>query len=418
MPSIFTIPGNIAKNYSLFLLPHSINILIQLRMQQLKSQYFLILTCILFSSNVFSQSNPITTAVPFLMIAPDARGGSMGDAGVSTSPDVYSLFWNPAKYAFAEKDFGVGIGYVPWLRGLVNDIGLASVTGFKKFGDKQAVAMSLRYFSMGTVNFTDENGNPTIDVKPNEFAIDATYSRKFSPAFAGAVAARFIYSNLVPVNYQEGIRPGMSVAADISMYYHKELEIKGLTASWFSFGLDISNIGSKISYSSVSINSNFIPTNLRLGPSFTMDIDEYNRLTVAIDFNKLLVPTPPIYDTSGQIIKGKNPNVSPVTGMIQSFYDAPGGFTEELQEITISPAIEYWYNKLFSIRAGYFYENKNKGDRQFFTLGAGLRYNVFGLDFSYLIPVRQNNPLQNTMQFTLLFYFDKVESKDKQQSTQ
>jgi hypothetical protein len=394
-------------------------------MQQLKSHYFLLLTCILFTSTVFSQSNPITTAVPFLMIAPDARSGSMGDAGVSTSPDVFSIYWNPAKYAFAEKDFGVGIGYVPWLRGLVNDIGLASIAGFKKFGDKQAVAMSLRYFSMGTVNFTDENGNPTIDVKPNEFAIDATYSRKFSPSFAGAVAGRFIYSNLVPANYLENARPGMSVAADISLYYHKELSIKGLTGSWISFGLDISNIGSKISYSSVSINSNFIPTNLRLGPSFTMDLDEYNRITIAIDFNKLLVPTPPIYATDslghpilGEIAKGKDPNVSPITGMLQSFYDAPGGFQEELQEITISPAIEYWYNKLFAIRAGYFYENKNKGDRQFFTIGAGLRYNVFGLDFSYLVPVRQNNPLQNTMQFTLLFNFDKAGSKDKQQSTQ
>lgn len=359
------------------------------------------------------------------MIAPDARSGSMGDAGVSTSPDVFSIYWNPAKYAFAEKDFGVGIGYVPWLRGLVNDIGLASIAGFKKFGDKQAIAMSLRYFSMGTVNFTDENGNPTIDVKPNEFAIDATYSRKFSPSFAGAVAGRFIYSNLVPANYLENARPGMSVAADISLYYHKELEIKGLTGSWISFGFDISNIGSKISYSSVSINSNFIPTNLRLGPSFTMDLDEYNRITIAIDFNKLLVPTPPIYATDslghpilGVIAKGKDPNVSPVTGMLQSFYDAPGGFQEELQEITISPAIEYWYNKLFAIRAGYFYENKNKGDRQFFTIGAGLRYNVFGLDFSYLVPVRQNNPLQNTMQFTLLFNFDKAANKDKQQSTQ
>ena len=389
-------------------------------MQQLKSHYFLLLTCILFSSAIYSQ-NPITTAVPFLMIAPDARGGSMGDAGVSTSPDVYSLFWNPAKYAFAEKDFGVGIGYVPWLRGLVNDIGLASVTGFKKFGDKQAIAASLRYFSMGSVTFTNETGQELGDVKPNEWAVDATYARKFSPSFSGAVAGRFIYSNLVPVKYIENVQPGTSIAADVSLYYHKELAIKGLTGSWISFGLNISNIGSKISYSSVSINRDFIPTNLRLGPSFTMDIDEYNRLTIAIDFDKLLVPTPPIYvtDSTGKhIVSGKDPNVSPVTGMLQSFYDAPGGFQEELQEIIISPAIEYWYNKLFSIRAGYFYENKNKGDRQFFTIGAGLRYNVFGLDFSYLVPVRQNNPLQNTMQFTLLFNFDKAENKDKQQSTQ
>jgi hypothetical protein len=392
-------------------------------MQQMKIPYFLLLTGILFTSTVFSQKNPITTAVPFLLIAPDARGGGMGDAGVASTPDAYSMFWNPAKYAFCDKDFGFGIGYVPWLRGLVNDIGLASVTGFKKFGDKQAIAMSLRYFSMGNVTFTNETGQELGDVKPNEWTVDATYARKFSPSFSGAVAGRFIYSNLVPVKYIENVRPGTSVAADVALYYHKELEIKGLTASWFSFGLNISNIGAKMSYSSSSITRDFIPTNLRLGPSFTMDIDEYNRLTVALDLNKLLVPTPPIYATDslgnpikGDIAKGKDPNVSVVTGMIQSFYDAPGGFKEELQEWTISPSVEYWYNKLFSIRAGYFYENVNKGDRQFFTIGAGLRYNVFGLDFSYLVPVKQNNPLQNTMQFTLLFNFDKAENKDKQQS--
>lgn len=389
----------------------------------MKIHYFLFLACILFTSNAFSQRNPITTAVPFLLIAPDARGGGMGDAGVSSTPDVYSLFWNPAKYAFADKDFGFGIGYVPWLRGLVNDIGLASVAGYKKFGDKQAIALSLRYFSMGTVTFTNDQGLELGDVKPNEWTVDATYARKFSPSFSGAVAGRFIYSNLVPVKYIENVRPGTSVAADVSLFYHKELEIKGLTASWFSFGLNISNIGAKISYSSSSVTRDFIPTNLRLGPSMTMDIDEYNRLTVSLDLNKLLVPTPPIYATDssgnpikGEIAKGKDPNVSVVTGMIQSFYDAPGGFKEELQEWTVSPAIEYWYNKLFSIRAGYFYENVNKGDRQFFTIGAGLRYNVFGLDFSYLVPVKSNNPLQNTMQFTLLFNFDKAENTDKQQS--
>jgi len=392
-------------------------------MQQIKIYPFLLLACILLTSSAYSQPNPVTTAVPFLTIAPDARGGGMGDAGVASTPDVYSLYWNPAKYAFCDKDFGVGIGYVPWLRGLVNDIGLASVAAYKKFGDRQAVGVSLRYFSMGTVTFTDNQGLELGEVKPNEWAIDATYARKFSPSFSGAVAGRFIYSNLVPVKYIEGVKPGTSVAADVSLYYHKELEIRGLTSSLFCFGLNISNIGSKISYSSVAITSDFIPTNLRLGPSFTMDIDEYNRVTFMVDFNKLLVPTPPIYatDTSGvpiqgDIAKGKNPNVSPITGMLQSFYDAPGGFREELQEWTISPAFEYWYNKLFSIRAGYFYENVDKGDRKFFTFGAGLRYNVFGIDFSYLVPVRNNNPLQNTMQFTLVFNFDKAENKDKQQT--
>ncbi len=366
------------------------------------------------------QPNVITTAVPFLMISPDARSGGMGDAGVSNSPDAYSLFWNPAKYAFVEKDFGVGIGYVPWLRGLVNDIGLASISGYKRFGDKQAIAMSLRFFSMGEVMFTNDVGQELGAVKPNEWAIDATYARKFTRNLSGAVAFRFIYSNLVPVNYTKyDVRPGMSGAADVALYYHKELEIKGLSGAWIDLGLNISNIGAKISYSSSSTLQDFIPTNLRFGPSFTMDIDEYNRLTFSVDLNKLLVPTPPIYypdstnpDGSRVIEKGRDPNVSVVKGMIQSFYDAPYGFKEELEEINVVVGVEYWYNKLFSIRAGYFWESKYKGDRQFFTLGAGLRYNVFGLDFSYLIPVQNNNPLQNTLQFTLLFNFDKIGPKD------
>lgn len=368
------------------------------------------------------KQNVITTAVPFLMIAPDARGGGMGDVGVSTTPDAYSLYWNPAKYAFIEKDFGAGIGYVPWLRGLVNDIGLASVSGYKRFGDKQAIALSLRFFSMGEVMFTNDVGQELGAVKPNEWAVDATYARKFTRTLSGAVAFRFIYSNLVPVNYTKyDVRPGMSGAADIALYYHKELEVKGLSGAWIDFGFNISNIGAKISYSSSSTLRDFIPTNLRIGPSFTMDLDDYNRLSFAVDLNKLLVPTPPIYypdslspDGNKVIEKGRNPDVSVVQGMIQSFYDAPYGFKEELEEINVVVSAEYWYNKLFAIRAGYFWESKYKGDRQFFTLGAGLRYNVFGLDFSYLIPIQNNNPLQNTLQFTLLFNFDKVGARDKE----
>ncbi len=369
------------------------------------------------------QPNVITTAVPFLLIAPDARAGGMGDVGVGTTPDVYSLFWNPAKYAFIERDFGAGIGYVPWLRGLVNDIGLASVAGFKKFGDKQAIAASLRFFSMGEVMFTNDVGQELGTVKPNEWTIDATYARKFTRTLSGAVAGRFIYSNLVPVNYTKyDVQPGMSFAADVALYYHKELDIKGLSNAWIDFGFNISNIGAKISYSSSSTLRDFIPTQLRLGPAFTMDIDDYNRLSFAIDLTKLLVPTPPLYwpDSTGpdgkKVIKaGRDPDVSVVQGMIQSFYDAPWGFKEEIDEINIAIAAEYWYNKLFAIRLGYFYESKYKGDRQFFTVGAGLRYNVFGLDFSYLIPIQNNNPLQNTLQFTLLFNFDQVGSRDKEQ---
>jgi hypothetical protein len=403
------------------------------RMRQIKIFILLLLTFITVTINSYSQSSqqsmyvPLTTAVPFLLIAPDARGGALGDLGAATTPDAYSLYWNPAKYAFIDKDFGFGISYVPWLRGLVNDIGLSSVVGFKKFGDKQAVAMSLRYFSMGEVTFTDDVGNSLGDYKPNEFAIDATYSRKFSRVISGAVAGRFIYSNLIPGGGAQATyntKPGISVAADVSLYGHKELEIKGLTSSFLDFGFNISNIGSKISYSSTSSTSSFIPTNLRVGVNYSMDIDEYNRLSFAFDVNKLLVPTPPIYatDSSGNLIvvngeyvieDGMNPDVPPIQGMIQSFYDAPNGFKEEMAEINLCVATEYWYNKLFAIRAGYFYESKNKGGRQFFTLGAGLRYNVFGLDFSYLIPVQSNNPLQNTMQFTLLFNFNGPDGKAK-----
>lgn len=392
----------------------------------MKIRLILLFTLTLLIARTFGQdtepsdgSRVISTAVPFLTISPDARSGGMGDVGVSSTPDAYSMFWNPAKYAFSDKTFGFGIGYVPWLRGLVNDIGLASVVGYGKIGDKQAIAASLRFFSMGSVMFTNDVGQELGEVKPNEWAIDATYARKFSREFSGAVAARFIYSNLVPVNYSNyDVRPGTSIAADIALYYHHEMEVKGLSGAFIDVGFDISNIGAKMSYSSTSIVRDFIPTTLRLGPSFTMDIDDYNRVSVSLDLTKLLVPTPPVYakdsnnnpiigpDGKKVIEKGMDPDVQVVQGMIQSFYDAPWGFKEEMQEINVAVAAEYWYNKLFSIRAGYFYESKYKGDRQFFTLGAGLRYNVFGLDFSYLIPIKNNNPLQNTLQFTLLFNFD------------
>ncbi|MCX6279748.1 MAG: type IX secretion system outer membrane channel protein PorV [Bacteroidetes bacterium] len=400
----------------------------------MKIRLILLFTCALVVARTFGQdtepsdgSRVISTAVPFLTISPDARSGGMGDVGVSSTPDAYSMFWNPAKYAFIDKTFGFGIGYVPWLRSLVNDIGLASVTGYGKIDDKQAIAASLRFFSMGAVMFTDNDGNELGEVKPNEWTIDATYSRKFSREFSGAVAARFIYSNLVPVDLANlSVRPGTSVAADVAIYYHHEMEIKGLSKAYLDFGLNISNIGAKMSYSSSSTVKDFIPTTLRFGPSFTMDIDDFNRISISLDLSKLLVPTPPVYlknhtgnnDSIGSdgkriIYKGYDPDVSVVKGMLQSFYDAPYGFKEEMQEINVTLGAEYWYNKLFSVRAGYFYESKYKGDRQFFTFGAGLRYNVFGLDFSYLIPVKSNNPLQHTLQFTLLFNFDNTKKAEK-----
>lgn len=364
--------------------------------------------------------NTITTAVPFIMIAPDARGGAMGDAGVASSPDAFSMHWNPAKYAFIEKQMGFSISFSPWLRKLVNDIYLGYLTGYYKIDDRQTVAMSLRYFSLGSILFTDEIGNPIQQYNPYEFAIDGTYARKFSEKWSGGVAARFIYSNLTLGQYVGGAESsaGISVAADVSIYYQNDIEMGSLDGV-FAWGLNISNIGSKISYSSSNTQKDFIPTNFRIGPSLKINIDEYNSMTFLLDINKLLVPTPPIYlrdDSTGQFItgpdgekvidKGMNPEVSVVQGMMQSWYDAPNGFSEEMREFSFGGGIEYWYNNIFSVRGGFFYEDKTKGNRKFFTLGAGLKYNVFSLDFAYLIPLEQQNPLENTLRFSLIFDFD------------
>jgi len=357
--------------------------------------------------------NTITTAVPFLMIAPDARGGAMGDAGVSSSPDANSMHWNPAKYAFIDKQMGFSLSFSPWLRKLVNDIYLGYLTGYYKIDDRQTVAMSLRYFSLGEILFTDEIGNPLNYYNPYEFALDATYARKFSEKWSGGIAGRFIYSNLTQGQYVGGAESsaGISVAADVSVYYRTDVEM-GAVDGQFAWGMNISNIGAKISYSSTNIKKDFIPTNLKIGPSLLVNIDEYNSFTFMFDINKLLVPTPPIYDTvKGEdgnflIAEGMDPDVSVVNGMIQSWYDAPGGFSEEMREFSFAVGVEYWYNKLFAIRGGFFYEDKTKGNRKFFTLGAGLKYNVFGIDFAYLIPLEQQNPLENTLRFSLLFDFD------------
>ncbi len=343
----------------------------------------------------------------------------MGDAGVSTSPDVSSMYWNPAKYAFIEGDMGFAISYSPWLRELVDDIGLAYLVGYKRIDDRSTIAGSLRYFSLGDIQFTDESGNPKGTYQPNEFAIDGTYSRKFTDKISGAVAARFIYSNLTLGQNIQGAEShaGISVAADVSFYYRHPYSFSGGRKGLLSFGVNISNIGSKINYTD-NTKKDFIPTNLKFGPSFTIDLDKFNSLTFTLDFNKLLVPTPPIYatDKNGQPIygpdgepvieEGKNPDVSVLQGMLQSFYDAPGGFSEELKEFSFSFGTEYWYNKQFAIRGGYFHENQYKGDRNYFTLGASLRYNVFGLDAAYLIPTDKRSPLENTLRFTLIFDFD------------
>lgn len=386
---------------------------------------------LLASGHVFAQGtqttsllkdklNTITTAVPFLMVAPDSRAGAMGDAGVASSPDANSLHWNPAKFAFIEKDMGFSVSYSPWLKALVNDINLAYVTGYKRIDNMSAFAVSLLYFSLGDITFTNDIGIETGTYRPNEFAIDGCYSRKFTDNFSMAISGRYIYSNLTQGQFVGGMEThaGQSIATDVALYYRKELKFKNRMKGQWALGMNISNIGSKISYTA-STERDFIPTNLRVGPSFTLDFDDYNSLTFMVDLNKLLVPSPPEYklndttglperDPNGELIisRGKDPNVGIVKGMLQSFGDAPGGNEEELREINYSLGVEYWYDKQFAIRGGYFHENKYKGNRKFFTLGAGLKYNVFGLDFAYLIPVDQRNPLENTIRFTLIFDMD------------
>lgn len=383
---------------------------------------------LLFAVSSFAQNNPnyigqrlntVTSAVPFLMIAPDARAGAMGDVGVSSSPDINSLHWNPAKYAFIEKDMGFSVAYSPWLRALVNDINLAYLTGYKRLDDNSTIAAGLLFFSLGDITFTDIEGQPIGNYRPSEFALSGTYSRKFSQNISGAVSARFIHSNLTQGQFvqSQATKPGTSIAADVAVYYQKDVELFN-TDAIFAWGINISNIGSKISYSDDNIQKDFIPTNLRLGPSLTFDLDDYNRLSFLVDFNKLLVPTPPLYmlDEQGQpvigddgrqlIYKGMDPEVSVPVGMLQSFYDAPDGFVEELREINYGIGMEYWYDMQFAIRGGYFHEHNTKGGRKYFTLGVGLKYNVFGLDFSYLVPTAQKHPLENTLRFTLSFDFD------------
>lgn len=364
----------------------------------------------------------ITTAVPFLMIAPDARAGAMGDAGVSSSPDANSMHWNPAKLAFIDKEMGFSIAYSPWLRKLVPDISLAYLSGYKRIDDKQAFGLSLLYFSLGDITFTADDGvgTPIGVFRPNEFAVDASYARKFTSNISGAVSARFIHSNLTLGQYvgSASTKPGNSIAADVAVYSRNPVTFDNMDGI-FAWGVNISNIGAKISYSNDNTRKDFIPTNLRFGPSLTLDLDEYNKMTFMIDINKLLVPTPPIYDDTLKdplgdplIIKGRDPKVSVPLGMLQSFYDAPNGFGEEMSEFTISTGIEYWYDKQFALRGGFFYEDTYKGNRKFFSLGAGLKYNVFGLDFSYLIPLQQLNPLESTLRFTLLFDFDAFQDQN------
>ncbi len=371
------------------------------------------------TGEITGETNTITSAVPFLMIAPDSRSGAMGDVGVAISPDANSMHWNPAKYAFAPNDMGFAISYTPWLRELIPDINLAYLSGYKRLDRNQVIGFSLLYFSLGNIVFTDIVGNTSGQFNPNEFAFDLAYSRSFSDRLSGSLAFRYIYSNLTGGQFVGGVEsnPGQAFAADVSLYYQNNDLTAGSYDASFAWGLNLSNIGSKISYTKTA-DKDFIPINMRLGAAYTIDFDDYNSLSIAADVNKLLVPTPPVYysdsvDINGEpVIKaGYNPNVSVPVGIFQSFYDAPLGFQEELNEFTFSFGAEYWYAKQFAIRGGYFHEHATKGNRKYFTLGIGLRLNVFGIDFAYLVPLYQNNPLANTLRFSLLFDIDGLQNK-------
>lgn len=359
------------------------------------------------------QQRPITTAVPFLMINPDARTGGMGDLGVATEADAASFQWNVGKLVFAPKDMSFNVSYTPWLRNLVPDINLAYLGFYKKIGNRVAVGGSLKYFSLGDITFTDQNGTNIGIYTPNEFSLDAGASLKLSEYWSGGIAFRFIYSNLTLGQMVGGsaTNAGMAGSGDFGFFYQnsdKKLFKKPVT---WRFGFAFTNIGSKIKYSDLNADGDFIPANLRVGASSTLDIDKFNKITWAVEFSKLLVPSSNIaLDTSNN---GADKVKSPIAAIFTSWGDAPAGFYGEILEITFATGVEYWYNNLFRASAGFFYEPQVSGNRTYFTLGAGVRYKVFGLDFSYLLPTVQRHPLENTLRFSLSFNFDKIGKGNK-----
>jgi len=385
---------------------------------------------ILTFSSVYSQSrsvilgqyekaNPITTAVPFLLIAPDSRLGGMGEVGAATSGDLNAQHWNPAKYLFSENTGGFSLSYSPWLAGLnVNDIYLLYLSAYYKVTDMDAISFSLRFFSMGNMELTDYAGNKIMDAKPHEFAIDAAYSRMLVDGLSMAVTGRFIYSKLSSYSVTQDITPGLSGAADISLFYTKKFRSGKMHAHNFNVGLNISNIGAKISYSSVLNQRDFLPANFRLGFAYDMHFDPYNKLTLAFDVNKLLVTSPPVYqrDSSNRLVMengypvvalGRDPyKTSAAAAVFTSWGDAPGGFKEEMEEFILNMGIEYAYNDLLFVRAGYFNEAIKKGARKYLTFGVGIKYSVFAIDAAYILPVAsRTHPLANTLRFTLSFDF-------------
>ena len=352
--------------------------------------------------------NPVTTSVTSQSIAPDARSAGMGDGGAATDPDVVSQYWNPAKYPFNISRAGVAINYTPWLRQLVSDIDLAYVAGYYRIGDYSAVSASLRYFSLGEVQMSDDEN---LTINPYEMSFDVAYSLMLSENFSLGAAVRWIYSDLT-YDFTSDTAPGSAFAADLSCYYQNYLNI-GQRECQLGLGLNISNIGSKISFGGDN-NSEFIPTNMRLGASLMVPIDEYNRFTIAADANKLLVPTYPKQNEGESTeayqerVQKDYYDVSSISGIFKSFGDAPGGFKEELQEIQWSVGAEYIYHDKFALRAGYHHESENKGNRKYFTVGAGFKMSVFSLDAGYVIATAKSNPLDQTLRFSLSFDMDGI----------
>lgn len=339
----------------------------------------------------------ITTAVPILTVSPDARGAALGDAGVATSPDGNSLHWNPAKLGFLKKDYGAALSYSPWLRNIINDMSLTYLSGYKRVSDRGAFSVAMRYFDLGDIQFTDEVGSPVGDFNPKEYTFDLGYGQQLSENLSLGIAARFIHSNLSAGIYDS--KPGNSAGVDVGIFYTKDQQWGGRDAN-LSFGGNISNIGPKISYTNLD-QKDFLPTNLRLGTAISMNVDAFNKFTLAIDGNKLLVPSPTASNAS-------NPPTVP-GAIFKSFGDAEGGFSEEMQEVMLSTGLEYMYGDIFAARLGYFYENPNKGNRNYLSLGLGMHYQVFSIDAAYLVANGTNNPLANSIRFTLAFNIDQEE---------
>ena len=355
----------------------------------------------IFSSYAQDEVNPITTAAPFLLIAPDARAGGLADMGAATSSDVSSLHYNAAKYAFSESEWQIGLNYTPWLRNLTNDVSLTSLFVSNKINERSAWATSLTYFSLGSIELTDGSGISLGSENPNEFAIDGAYSLKLSEVISMAVGLRFIHSDLAVRGDNSEIQTVNTFAVDVSMFYQSEEKFYGNFNGRWRAGVNISNIGPKVELV-LGGEESFIPTNLKMGGGFDFILDNANTITAGLELNKLLVPTPPIRDASGEIIAGKDDNVNFLQGMFQSWYDAPRGFEEEMEEFIWQVSAEYLYNDVFSVRAGYFHESQNKGNRQFFTVGTGFKFRSTTLDVSYLINASDvNNPLERTRRFSL-----------------